>query len=101
MTAEEPPDAFDRETRPYCPRLGGEAPFRLCRTQGADALCGRILQCWGKRVEVVRFLIGRYGAEALRRASSQPREDRLPRLENLVRGCDAPGPNVADRPAPT
>ena len=40
----------------YCPQLGGEIPFRYCRTVNEDLPCRKIIVCWEFRIEIGKFL---------------------------------------------
>ena len=68
----------------YCPRLGGAVTFRHCRTQGTNELCPRIIDCWQRLFDVARFLVQHFDADELRQTVARPREDKMPRLANLV-----------------
>ena len=81
----EPLNAHDDRRFSYCPRLGGAVTFLHCRTSGRDALCPRIVHCWQRNFDVARFLVQHFDADTLRELVSRPREDKLPKLANLVR----------------
>jgi hypothetical protein len=81
----DPIDTHDQRRFPYCPQLGGAVTFRHCRTLGRDSLCPRIIHCWQRYFDVAVFLVQHFDADMLRELVSQPREDKLPKLVNLVR----------------
>ena len=59
-----------------CPRLGHDVPFRYCRTQEAEKLCPRVLDCWWERFDIETFLRSCYPGEdvdALLHPASQPK----------------------------
>ena len=77
-------EAHDAESMPYCRLLGGPATFRHCRTQGADAICKRIVNCWQGRFDVAAFLVRHYGEERVREWLAQVKEDRAVRMAEIV-----------------
>ena len=87
----EPIDAHDHRRFTYCPRLGGAVTFRHCRTSGRDEPCSRIAHCWQRHFDVARFLVQHFDADRLRELVGRPREDKLPKLDSLVRE-NAPKP---------
>lgn len=52
----------------YCVQLGGEIPFRYCRTVQDGLPCQRVLSCWEFRIEISRFLKENYPLEGFDRA---------------------------------
>ena len=78
-------EAHDAERIPYCRVLGGPVPFRYCRTQGADAICRRIVNCWQSRFDVASFLVRCYGPERVRQWLAEPKEDRAVRMAEIAK----------------
>ena len=81
----DPIDKHDERRFAYCPQLGGAVTFRHCRTLGGDSLCPRIVACWQRHFDVARFLVQHFDADMLRELVARPREDKLPKLVNLVK----------------
>jgi hypothetical protein len=67
-----------------CPSLGGEVPFRYCRTVNEDLPCRGIIVCWEFRMEVSKFLDEHYPADQIRRALAPPTRTRLETILDLV-----------------
>jgi len=55
-----------------CPQLGGEVPFRYCRTLNEDLPCRRMMVCWEFRIEISKFLTEHYSFEQIERALAPP-----------------------------
>jgi len=56
-------DQFD--TIPIrCPRLGGDAHFKFCRTS-EEPFCHRIIVCWAQRIDIGTFLACHYTPEQI------------------------------------
>ena len=56
-------DQFD--TIPIrCPRLGGDAHFRFCRTS-EEPFCHRIIVCWAEKIDIGEFLARHYTPEQI------------------------------------
>jgi len=69
-----------------CRRLGHSVTFHYCRTQEADSLCPRILDCWWEVFDVHAFLEENLPAERLRAlAEHAPRPKVLSILEIVER----------------
>jgi hypothetical protein len=51
----EPIDAHDALVI-RCPQLGGEAPFRYCRTVEESHPCRRVSACWAAMFDIDAFL---------------------------------------------
>jgi len=66
-----------------CPPLGGEVPFKHCRTMNGGLPCGKLSDCWGKRVDVEHFLASNYSHEELERMFA-PTPDRLNRILQVL-----------------
>ena len=89
MTRSETPTAFPFESlrHPRCPALGGEVPFRQCRTSGTDQPCPRIPECWWNRPEVLQWFV-----TTMTDNPSLPRDSRLQTiLKTLARVTDDSG----------
>jgi len=67
-----------------CPQLGGEVPFRYCRTVNEDLPCRRIIACWEFRIEISQFLNQHYSLDQIQRALSPPSKTRLETILELV-----------------
>ena len=67
-----------------CPQLGGEIPFRYCRTVNEDLPCRRIIGCWEFRIEITQFLNQHYSLDQIQRALSPPFKTRLETILELV-----------------
>ena len=65
--------------------LGHEVPFRYCRTQEADRLCGRILDCWWQAFDVCGFLKENLTADEIAKlANPAPRPPKVASLAELI-----------------
>ena len=86
-------DRHDSEMHPRCPPLGGEVPFRHCRTTNQGLPCHRIVMCWLDRVDMTAFLRTYYTPEEIERMSQRPesRLDILLGTLSRVRGGDPEG----------
>jgi len=58
-------DEHDELSR-RCPPLGGPVPFKYCRTVNRKLPCGRILLCWGGKIDIPAFLEANYKEEELK-----------------------------------
>ncbi len=67
-----------------CPQLGGEVPFRYCRTINEDLPCRKILVCWEFRIEISKFLNEHFTAEQIQCALAPPTKTRLDTILELV-----------------
>ena len=67
-----------------CPQLGGEVPFRYCRTVDEDLPCRRIIVCWEFRIEVSKFLKENYSIDQLQRALAPPTKTRIETILELI-----------------
>ncbi len=67
-----------------CPQLGGEVPFRYCRTFNEDLPCRRIIVCWEFRMEIARFLSEHYSIDQVERALSPPTRTRIETILELI-----------------
>jgi hypothetical protein len=68
----------------YCVQLGGEIPFRYCRTVQDGLPCRRVLSCWEFRIEITRFLHENYSPEGLHQAFSPSPRTRIETIVDLV-----------------
>ena len=68
----------------YCPQLGGEVPFKYCRTMNEDLPCRRFMVCWEFRMEISRFLRENYSMDQVQRALAPPTKTRLETILELV-----------------
>lgn len=68
----------------YCPQLGGEVPFRYCRTVNADLPCRKIMVCWEFRIEISKFLGLHYSVEEIQSALKPPVKNRIETLLELI-----------------
>lgn len=67
-----------------CPQLGGEVPFRYCRTVNEDLPCRKIIVCWEFRIEISKFLGDHYSVEQIQQALSPPSKSRIETILELV-----------------
>jgi hypothetical protein len=68
----------------YCSQLGGEIPFRYCRTVTDGLPCRKILVCWEFRVEISRFLSDYYSSDQIERALAPPTKTRIETILELI-----------------
>ncbi len=73
----------DHEMHWRCPQLGGEVPFRYCRTVNAGRPCARTVPCWHTIFDVRTFLARHYDLDEIQ-ASERPRPDKIVQLAELV-----------------
>jgi hypothetical protein len=67
-----------------CPQLGGEVPFRYCRTVNEDLPCRRIMVCWEFRIEISKFLSEHYSIDQIQSALASPNKTRLDTILELI-----------------
>ncbi len=67
-----------------CPRLGGEVPFRYCRTINEDLPCRSLILCWEFRLETSRFLSEHYSIDQIQRVMSLPTQSRVETIVELI-----------------
>lgn len=67
-----------------CPQLGGEVPFRYCRTVNEDLPCRRIMACWEFRIEISKFLNDHYSADQIQRALAPPTQTRIETILEII-----------------
>jgi hypothetical protein len=73
-------EEFDHRMHYRCPMLGGEVPFRYCRTLTEGKPCRRIEACWGDLMDVQAFLEAHYDLDELREIwdrSKKPKIDSI------------------------
>lgn len=68
----------------YCPQLGGEIPFRYCRTINEDLPCRKIMVCWEFRIEISKFLGKHYSVDQIQRALAPSTKTRLDTILELI-----------------
>jgi len=67
-----------------CPQLGGEVPFKYCRTMNEDLPCRRMTVCWEFRMEISKFLSENYSIDQIQRALAPPTKTRLESILELI-----------------
>lgn len=67
-----------------CPQLGGEVPFRYCRTTNENLPCRRIIVCWEFRIEISPFLRDHYNVEQIQQTLSPPSKSRMETILELI-----------------
>ncbi len=68
----------------YCPQLGGEIPFRYCRTVNENLPCRKIVICWEFRLQISEFLGKHFSAQQLERALAPSTKTRLDTILELI-----------------
>jgi len=68
----------------YCSQLGGEIPFRYCRTVNEDLPCRRIVVCWEFRIKISEFLSEHYSIDQIQDALAPPTKTRLDTILELI-----------------
>lgn len=67
-----------------CPQLGGDVPFRYCRTVNEDLPCRRIMVCWEFRIDISIFLSEHYSIDQIQRALAPPSKTRVETILELI-----------------
>lgn len=67
-----------------CPMLGGEVPFRYCRTLNEELPCRKIIICWEFRMEIAKFLSDHYSLDQIEKALTPPTKTRLETILELI-----------------
>jgi hypothetical protein len=67
-----------------CPQLGGEVPFRYCRTVNEDLPCRNMVICWEFRIEISKFLNEHYSIDQIQRAFLTPPKTRIETILELI-----------------
>jgi hypothetical protein len=68
----------------HCLQLGGEVPFKYCRTMNEDLPCRRMMACWEFRMEISKFLAEHYSMDQIQRALAPPTKTKLESILELV-----------------
>jgi hypothetical protein len=68
----------------YCPQLGGEVPFRYCRTLQEDLPCRKLMVCWEFRIEIAKFLSDHYSLDQAQQALWPPEKSRVETIVELI-----------------
>jgi hypothetical protein len=68
----------------YCPQLGGEIPFKYCRTVNQDLPCRKIMVCWEFRIEISKFLGEHYSIDQIQQALAPPTQTRIETILDLI-----------------
>jgi hypothetical protein len=68
----------------HCVQLGGEIPFRYCRTVNQNLPCRRIVSCWEFRMDIVSFLNEHHSAAELQNSFSPPAKTRIETILELI-----------------
>ena len=77
-------EQYDDKLHYHCPMLGGEVPFRYCRTLNEGKPCRRIETCWEQLPDIGDFLDSHYDMDELRALWSRPRKDKFVTLFELL-----------------
>ena len=77
--------AHDERMHYRCPFLGGQVPFRHCRTTDHGMPCARIVACWEHVFDVRAFLAAHYDPAELEARWRRPRKDKRLTLVDLIR----------------
>ena len=72
-------DEHDAKMIWRCPSLGGEVPFKHCRTTNLGLPCARLQECWQRKLDAVAFIKENYTKEELDKIFA-PAPDRLNRI---------------------
>ncbi|NWF93674.1 MAG: hypothetical protein HXY46_12200 [Syntrophaceae bacterium] len=67
-----------------CPQLGGEVPFRYCRTVNEGLPCRQVIICWEFRFAIRAFLNEHYSVDQIERALASPAKTRIQTIVELV-----------------
>ncbi len=78
------PTQYDEQMHWRCRMLGGEVPFRYCRTLNEGLPCQHVAACWRTVFDVEKFLHAHYLPESLAAVWNRPRQDKLVRLAELI-----------------
>ena len=68
----------------HCPQLGGDIPFRYCRTMNETLPCRRIIVCWEFRFEISKFLSEHYSAGQVQKALAPPSRTRIEAILQII-----------------
>ncbi|MCX8037675.1 MAG: hypothetical protein N3D11_11650 [Candidatus Sumerlaeia bacterium] len=75
---------YDEQLHWRCRMLGGEVPFRYCRTLNEGLPCRHVIGCWKTVFDVETFLDAHYARETLAAVWDRPRPDKMVQLAELV-----------------
>jgi hypothetical protein len=67
-----------------CPQLGGEVPFKYCRTMNEEFPCRRVMVCWEFRLDISNFLSDHYSMDQIQRALAPPTKTRIETILELI-----------------
>ncbi len=67
-----------------CPQLGGEVPFKYCRTVNEDLPCRKVMVCWEFRIEISKFLGEHYPIDQIEQFLASPTKTRLDTILDLI-----------------
>ena len=67
-----------------CPQLGGEVPFKYCRTLNEDLPCRKIIICWEFRLAIAQFLRDHYSLDQIQKALAPPTKTRMETILELI-----------------
>ncbi|MGO8989416.1 MAG: hypothetical protein ACLQGU_22690 [bacterium] len=67
-----------------CPQLGGEVPFRYCRTVHENLPCQRVMVCWEFRIKISKFLSEHYSIEQIQCALTPSAKTRIDTILELI-----------------
>lgn len=67
-----------------CPLLGGPVPFKYCRAVNRKLPCGRILLCWGGKLDIPAFLEANYSKEELEAAFERDGRTKVQRIVQIA-----------------
>ena len=68
----------------HCVQLGGEIPFRYCRTVNQNLPCRRIIPCWEFRMDIVQFLNDHFSPDEIQSFLAPPAKTRVETLLDLI-----------------
>jgi hypothetical protein len=68
----------------HCPQLGGEVPFRYCRTVNETLPCRKIIPCWEFRMDIVQFLNDHFSSDEMQRFLAPPAKTRVETILDLI-----------------
>ncbi|MDI6764743.1 MAG: hypothetical protein QME83_17195 [Thermodesulfobacteriota bacterium] len=67
-----------------CPQLGGEVPFKYCRTLSEELPCRKIIICWEFRIEIGKYLSEHFSFDQLQTALAPPTKTRLETILEFI-----------------
>jgi hypothetical protein len=67
-----------------CPQLGGDVPFRYCRTFNEDLPCRRMMVCWEFRIDISKYLGEHYSMDQIQRALETPTKTKIETILELI-----------------